>query len=399
MRSMHMWDNVLRHGLCSLTWFGSFLAVIKALTKFVIDERRGLIQAFADASLHGVVAILRSVSVPPFAKWRWGTLYSNTHSLRHILPLLRNSFHIVEAYFKRMKDGVLVQKVRVACTDAVWEREFQFVLWFSSVIVKTQEWGSTCKCHEQDYLDHIPVTCSRKGLLLPWAWDKCQSALQDILNAVNSWEPNTWGGSRTFFDGLCGMVRGVYSRGQQKSICFDDIPLLFARAGGEAGVNLRCVVQFDSAPVAKHDKASVEIVTQFRNDLLEMGNTLVMSARLSHRLEGVKCGNLDDKIAEGPHATFKHEHDRARGSHFAWAASSVRLQQNLSDIRELADIVDVPIQELWDRYKTVLQTARGARSQCNPKLSIGEFTDRVYYCNFVFGDEFDNQYADSAFEY
>ena len=388
LRSMHMWDGLICFGLCSLAWFSFFLSVLKAVSKFVTDEKRALMAAFAQAGLHGTVALFKSVRVPPFAKWRWGTIWENCRSLIYVLPQLIAHYGIIAAHLACMTDGAHVGKVKVALTCPAWYREFKFVCWFSEKLCKTMSWGSSCKCHEEDYANNVAVECDEKGRLLPWAYHKAVSTLEELHSDAMSWTVGTWGGSREFLINLQGMCGSVYSRGMQKHAFLDEVPYIFARLGFETGINKRAIAQFDSAPRSKHNKVSIQLCdrdTENRRMLVEMDDDLEVPAGLQHRILAIQKGNLLDKIAEGPHAIFKSESDRARGSQFPWVAASVRLKQNLADVRELCEIMDVDVQLVWTRYKTILQEDKHRNR--NKRLSMEEFQERVYFCTIPLGSE------------
>eukprot|EP00959_Pyramimonas_sp_CCMP1952_P012042 254257-Pyramimonas_sp.AAC.1 len=68
---------------------------------------------------------------------------------------------------------------------------------------------------------------------------------------------------------------------------------------------------------------------------------------------------LDDRVDEGPHAQAKRIQHHARRSGWPWAASSMRLKQNIQDSRAFAHGVD--LQEEWGRYSSVLKPGGSRR--------------------------------------
>ena len=200
-----------------------------------------------------------------------------------------------------------------------------------------------------------------------------------VLTESSAWAITTWGGNRHVLDSVQGMCRAVFSRGVQKTSCMDETPLLFARLGLEKGVGPRAIAQYDSAPREKHNKVSIELCADeegsFRVDILAMPDDFAMCPRLKLRNEATPKLHSLDKVAEGPHATFKSESERARGSNFPWVAAPVRVDQHLQDIRELCDIVDVSVQHVWDHYKRVLSSDE--HHMRNVRLSREEFANRV----------------------
>ena len=70
----HLWDGVIRFGLCMLPWFKVFLRSLKALTKYLRENITDVIEVFRAAGLEGAANFLEVVSLPVFLEWRWGPL-------------------------------------------------------------------------------------------------------------------------------------------------------------------------------------------------------------------------------------------------------------------------------------------------------------------------------------
>ena len=67
---------------------------------------------------------------------------------------------------------------------------------------------------------------------------------------------------------------------------------------------------------------------------------------------------FDDSIAESPHAAGNRISRHAQRAGFPWIASSMRLQQNIHDVRSWSQALNVDIQREWDRPASILQTDR-----------------------------------------
>ena len=65
-----------------------------------------------------------------------------------------------------------------------------------------------------------------------------------------------------------------------------------------------------------------------------------VSAQLMLAIESLKMASLDDAINEGPHAAARKVSERATNASWAWAASSLRLQQNLWDFDNILPLTD-----------------------------------------------------------
>jgi hypothetical protein len=130
----HLWDGVLRHGLCNLVWFAFFLKVLKAIAKFVRNEKEELMSLFRKADLDGSAALLRVTSVPTFAEWRWGKLGSICQRLKATLSVLRAHVHVVNPLLHKMRETSLAALVKIALTSEQWYTEFKFTDWFSDLL-------------------------------------------------------------------------------------------------------------------------------------------------------------------------------------------------------------------------------------------------------------------------
>lgn len=149
------------------------------------------------------------------------------------------------------------------------------------------------------------------------------------------------------FNGTC---RAVYNRGIQKTAFLDDIPFLFARLGIEANIGPRAISQYGSVPKTQHHRVSVELCDPdgiYCAEILGMENEFILTKNLERRILPIRKANMNDKIAEGPHAVFKNEDLRTRGEDFYWAAASWRLEHNLADIRDLSSACQLSVQEVF----------------------------------------------------
>ena len=222
----HLFDNLLRNGLCNLAWFGAFLTVLKALTKFLRENRAEISQAYADAGMAGSASFFKTLAVASFAVWRWETLGVVCIDVWAPLTMLRDSFHLLQPLLKQMKDTTIAKKVIVALTSVQWLCEFKFVNWYSTSINSFASFGQSCMCHQEEYRKGIKVECSEKGRILPIAFTVTRNFLNKFLATAEGWSPTQWGGSRSFFDSCVGCVRGTWNRGCQKTEWMDEVPFI-----------------------------------------------------------------------------------------------------------------------------------------------------------------------------
>jgi hypothetical protein len=94
---------------------------------------------------------------------------------------------------------------------------------------------------------------------------------------------------------------------------------------------------------------------------------------------------LDDSIGEGPHSVCKRVQLHARSAGWAWAASTMRLPQNIVDIDNLVGATGCDLQEVWDRFSCVVKPpcARNPHSLLKAKRPV--FEARFYNVGIALG--------------
>lgn len=103
-----------------------------------------------------------------------------------------------------------------------------------------------------------------------------------------------------------------------------------------------------------------------------------LSEELARAVDAMDLIPLDDTVGEGPHAVANVLSTRARRSSWAWVASSMRLDQNLTDVNDLLPAVDANLEVQWDLFKTVVQPP--GKHQSRPKrMTRKKFEDSVYH--------------------
>ena len=76
---------------------------------------------------------------------------------------------------------------------------------------------------------------------------------------------------------------------------------------------------------------------------------------LRREVDSIQAIPFDDTVAEAPHARANHLQRSARGSTWPWLASTMRLDQNLQDLKEMLPAVGADLDGLWKNHKSVLQ--------------------------------------------
>lgn len=94
---------------------------------------------------------------------------------------------------------------------------------------------------------------------------------------------------------------------------------------------------------------------------------------------------MDDGIAEGPHARAKRIYDHSRVASWPWVSSTMRLADNIHDLRVKAPMHNVDVERLWRSWKSLLQMGSGRASRRNKKVSKPVFRGIVYRMTLLDG--------------
>ena len=99
--------------------------------------------------------------------------------------------------------------------------------------------------------------------------------------------------------------------------------------------------------------------------------TAMMHLRLVH---------LDDSVGEGPHSAATRIGAASRAPTWGWIASTMRMKQNLVEFVSLIDEAHLARQQLWNKYKFVLQRRQQSRvrGQRNFRCSRALLEKQVY---------------------
>jgi hypothetical protein len=177
-------------------------------------------------------------------------------------------------------------------------------------------------------------------------------------------------------------VRHIHAEGTRRFKYLDEIPYLLGRLD-EPGVAQRCIAQFDEFTEARHHRLSQMALA--RSSPLRAAVEAVqpdgtgLSPELQIEQRGIAGIPLDDSIAESPHARAAHLKGHSHGCSWEWMASSMRLEQNLSDLRALPSIVDFDVQREWSAYTRILQKSGGVRGLRAKRMKRQELVRQVYH--------------------
>ena len=230
----HLIDNLIRFVLCSLPWFPRFLKDVKCLIKLMYIHSNSIADMFDEADLNGAAVVVRRTRPIRFAEWRWGTLDQCCKSVEYVLEILRNNISVLRAWLAKLRDS----KVRLGAMRAIESADFQlhfnYTKWFCRHMGSLQTWGTGCFCHSAELIAGETVDCNMKGRLVPYAYDKAESAILAMTKESNEWTHQQWGGMQLRMQ-LHGSIGALRQRAHLKLKFLKEVPYLFAKLG-EPGV-------------------------------------------------------------------------------------------------------------------------------------------------------------------
>ena len=97
----------------------------------------------------------------------------------------------------------------------------------------------------------------------------------------------------------------------------------------------------------------------------------------SPQLTSLAAPPMDDSIVEFPYATASRLVKSCRATKFPFLASSMRMKQNLTTVRELGSAVSVGLRLEWSSYTSLLQV-HPKKCRRSMRICKKEFCSRVY---------------------
>ena len=354
----HIFDLILRRSLSSMPWFPRWLDIFKSLCSFLRDlsVQDQLCRSLRGTPFAAAVQVIKLVTIPGFAKWRWTTLDDCCSELFKIWATFRRVFN--PQHFANMReDGTRLQRVVEAVHNEIWNQQLKFVRWHADWLGKLGSWCGGCDIHGRQPCDGSNG-CRGKGKRLPSASAHLARELARGLAEANAWHAAEFGGYAEVLQHAQGCARAAHHLATLKTAWVDKIPYLFARLR-EPGVKAMCLDQWHAVPMMYHHRFSVAMMQPggiLRADFDRFPDD-GLSHALEEAIEGVATIPMDDSVAEGPHAKVEAVSlaSRRRGTWEEWTAASMRLDQNLEDIDTLVPAVGADLQREWNRWSSILQ--------------------------------------------
>lgn len=149
----------------------------------------------------------------------------------------------------------------------------------------------------------------------------------------------------------------------------------------EPGVREIVLNQYNSAPPEQHNPVSNDFLaegSELRAMVLAMNpDGTNMHPRLKEECDSIALIPLNGTPAEEPHARATRIGQSTRASRWPWVASTMRLTQNLDDVKQIPKSIDVNMQRLWNNWKSLIQM-RPKFAKRNKRVSDKVFTNTVY---------------------
>ena len=173
-------------------------------------------------------------------------------------------------------------------------------------------------------------------------------------------------------------VRSSYSLAAKRFEYVSLLPWLLARLP-EAGIKQRCLTQYET--YTNHHPLTHKFLRPgelLRNhiDCVRPDGTGI-SRLLQSWVDMLQAIPMDDSIAEAPHAIGNRLGRAAPRSGIAWAASSMRLTQNLQDVKLHSQALGADLQQLWLKHSSILQTQHHKLDR-PVRIPPKEFQERLY---------------------
>lgn len=356
----HGWDIVLRRGLASLSWFSDWLEGLKALIAFFRSKLwRGTLCRYIQHQLHKTVIaeLIDSVRVPSIAEWRWGTLWSAVEALGPVVETLGHYFDV--RLFSSSKEAKKIALAGKSLISHVWASRFEFIRWYCSWVCTIQSWGKGSRQRDEALRTGSDYNQLFNGRRLGEAETYVEQSLKRGLADCEEWHVGTFG-TGFDYDGLIELktcVRASYVLAAKRHEYLSRLPYLLVRIL-EPGLKARILKQYSE--FENHHPLTDRFLSpggELRRDVDSLdaqgGNA---TRRLLGEVEALSLVPLDDSIAESPHAVGNSLGRHARGSTFGWVAASMRVSQNLTDVRDWSAALKMDLTQEWLTYTKVLQS-------------------------------------------
>ena len=380
----HGWDNIIKDVVRRWSWWPSFIAGLKACTRFFrVAAYRIAIAVHLRGELSAATLAVLANFGASFAKWRWQTLH------RCLIGMLKLEF--LRPHWRRLyialfrdssKDPVEREAVNKEFSDAGFWRKLRVVHRISAWNEGARKWGGGCACHEQELLDGKTVVCDQKGRRLPEVADYIDKTIDTSMMKTRTWHLQEFEGDEELHMQTMSGVRYWCAMVRAKFTWPFKIPYLFCRAT-DPKVAEECLRQYDAIPADQHHNVSVHFAGthagSLRTALVACAQGLGASRELQDETNAIASGRIAEDELEGAHRDISREATRACGGSIPWLSATSSLHQSFELYDDLKNHPNFErcFRSEWANFKKVLQPP--GRHECRPVRSTYKaFVRRVY---------------------
>ena len=357
------------------------LGQLRSLCNFFRNDgyRRHLVHVLKGTGLP--VAKLLATFTANFAKWRYETIFSVLQQLGELRRLCQH--HISARQFPGIQEKELLSEVLKACQD---DDLWLFVTHaFSNVfrpLERIRRWGMVCACHYREGQPPLPgaAECPLKSRRLHEATAEIVIRRAAFTQGARDLRNEHCEESRVLREQICTSLLLAASELEMRFRYLDRAPWSFVQADTPEGA-AKFLDQFRRVPVGEHDPLTQRLVSEFRNDLVDLRNGSECSERLAHQIRILRLAPLDESAGDGYHRATHYVKGRAPASTTQSVKIGVRLKENISLcrglIRKHGRLGQNVFTYEWLNFKRILQTSHKRRFQpvrMRPKAVF----DRVY---------------------
>ena len=107
-------------------------------------------------------------------------------------------FERLKVFLKTLRDSSTVKVIVDAMDSRICVVRFKYVHWFSVTWTRLEAWGSSCPCHQAEWLAGHSQPCDLRGRLISIAYNFACERMKYILEEAVAWTASDWMGDRDF---------------------------------------------------------------------------------------------------------------------------------------------------------------------------------------------------------
>ena len=200
----------------------------------------------------------------------------------------------------------------------------------------------------------------RNGRRLKHAWPRVERAIAALRQTARDLTVGDCESDAVLFGDIATALRQAASLLELRFGYLNVAPWCFANADSKEGAT-RFLASATSRPFAQQDPLTQYLYHTYCEDLKELAASGTCSRRLLEEVDVYCQTPLDESAGEGYHRSTHLTRIRARSSSIAYVKMSVRLNQNIDQLKVLIRMGEAGKRVLryeWSKWSRVLQTRR-----------------------------------------